>query len=73
VNFIFEAVRHGARTPEVHGVPGLRDFGVAFSMLTPMGMRQRYLLGRFMQQKVNGSFDISKEVKIASTDYNRTI
>lgn len=64
-------MRHGARAPEA--LEGGREFPVPYKMVTPMGIRQRYLLGRYMATKVNNSFDITQELKIASTDYNRTI
>lgn len=42
---VFEMVRHGARAPLIanEGV----TFPVQEGMLTPQGMRQRYLLGRY--------------------------
>jgi hypothetical protein len=58
MKFVFEVVRHGARAPEI--LSGGRKFPVAFGMLTPMGMRQRYFLGRFMNQRVKGDFDMAK-------------
>ena len=42
--FAFEVVRHGARAPYTD--MDLEFFGVGVGMLTPSGMRQRYLLGR---------------------------
>ena len=42
--FAFELVRHGARTPFDDRT--IEKFTVAEGMLTPEGMRQRYLLGR---------------------------
>lgn len=44
LQFAFELVRHGARSPFK---PEYEDyFTVEPGMLTPSGMRQRYLLGR---------------------------
>ena len=41
--YVFELVRHGARAPLLSA----NDFPVGAEMLTPQGMRQRYLLGRY--------------------------
>jgi hypothetical protein len=57
VQFVFQTVRHGARAPEA--LEGGREFPVPYKMVTPMGIRQRYLLGRYMATKVNNSFDIA--------------
>lgn len=43
---IFEMNRHGARAPYLREAAGLDGFSVAREMLTPVGMRQRSLLGR---------------------------
>ncbi len=41
--FVFELVRHGARAPfDDHKI---EEFTVGEGLLTPEGMRQRYLLG----------------------------
>lgn len=45
--YVFELTRHGARAPML----GSGEFSVAKEMLTPMGMRQRYLLGRYFYAK----------------------
>ena len=42
--FAFELVRHGARAPIENR--DLDEFPVGIGLLTPEGMRQRYLLGR---------------------------
>ena len=49
VVFAFELVRHGARAPIEDRE--LDKFSVAEGMLTPEGMRQRYLLGRYSRQR----------------------
>ena len=41
--FVFELVRHGARAPIEPSQ--LDKFGVGEGLLTPEGMRERYLLG----------------------------
>ena len=41
-------------------------------MLTPMGLRQRYLLGKYMKTKLGSSFD-EKEMSAYSTEYFRTL
>ena len=47
--FVFEFVRHGARAPLEHKDTDL--FSVSRSQLTPEGMRQRYLLGRYNRER----------------------
>ena len=42
--FAFELVRHGARAPLDNST--IEKFTVGEGMLTPQGMRQRYLLGQ---------------------------
>jgi len=45
LKYVFEIVRHGARAPLL---PDDGRFDIsAPGMLTPQGMRQRYLLGKF--------------------------
>ena len=51
IEFVYEINRHGARAP-ISPIPKhnlSKEFGVAYGMLTPQGMRQRYLLGRYNQ------------------------
>jgi len=43
--FTFEIVRHGARA--AYWEHDHNKFKVPLKMLTPMGMRQRYLLGKY--------------------------
>ena len=47
--FVFEVVRHGARPPITN--IALDEFSVSEGMLTPEGMRQRYLLGRYNRER----------------------
>ena len=44
LGYVFELVRHGARAALIDD-PGC--FPVDTGMLTPVGMRQRYLLGKY--------------------------
>jgi hypothetical protein len=78
VRFVFEIFRHGSRSP-VYFKGGLDQFGESWSgkgELTPMGMRQHYLMGyrnrqkyqKFLPEKFN-----SNEIYVVSTDYNRTL
>ena len=75
-----EVTRHGARAP----LDGAGGFPVATQQLTPMGMRQRYLLGRYYYEKFWKTLignDAKKDppvsffdnLWVASTDVNRTI
>ena len=43
INFVFELTRHGARAPTASA----ENYSVGEGMLTPQGMRQRYLLGKY--------------------------
>jgi hypothetical protein len=43
LRYVFEVNRHGARSP-IHNAYG---FPADDGMLTPQGMRQRYLLGKY--------------------------
>ena len=75
--FVFEVVRHGARNTFLEGYT--EGFPVAPGMLTPEGMRQRYLLGRYAREKyaINSTLlspeFIEGEVYIQSTDSERTM
>ena len=55
LQFVFEIARHGARAPTFH------EFLDGFSgngLLTPQGMRQRYLLGRFARDRYTKQYDL---------------
>lgn len=75
--FAFELVRHGARTPFDDRT--IEKFTVAEGMLTPEGMRQRYLLGRHSRQRYTETYDLlspeydPSQVYIQSTSVNRTM
>ena len=46
--FVSETVRHGARAPETSDPTGNKwGFHVTDGQLTPQGMRQRHMLGRY--------------------------
>ena len=73
---LFEIVRHGARAPLLGGAA----FNVSEEQLTPMGMRQRYLLGRHNWNKYGSLFYDEEEganvlnvSSIHSTMYYRTM
>ena len=76
LKYVFEIVRHGARAPLMEDP---RFTTVGAGQLTPMGMRQRYLLGRYnyqrYQQRLGLDMSISKNGPFwgESTDVNRTI
>jgi len=73
-------VRHGARAPLIK-TEGEWPFPAAAQMLTPSGMRQRYLLGKYHRYKLDGPFgfptnitDVDyKYLNVMSTNYYRTI
>ena len=75
LKYAFELVRHGARAP-MNTDPGFHRSQP--QQLTPMGMRQRFLLGRYTFQKYSKSLGdqelLSKNgILMESTDVYRTI
>jgi len=54
--FAFEMVRHGARAPL--NPDYVANFTVAEGMLTPQGMRQRYLLGRYHRERYTEKYQL---------------
>ena len=75
--FVFELVRHGARAPIEDRE--LDTFSVGEGILTPEGMRQRYLLGRRNRQRYVEEWNLISdeytpgEVYMQSTNVNRTM
>ena len=75
--FAFEMVRHGARAPLNDAYT--TNFTVSTGMLTPQGMRQRYLLGRYARERYTEKYQlldpdyVEGQIYIQSTDVNRTI
>ena len=75
--FAFEVVRHGARAPIEDR--DIDKFSVAEGMLTPEGMRQRYLLGRYSKERYTKTYDLlseeydPREIYVQSTNVNRTM
>jgi hypothetical protein len=57
--FSFEVVRHGARAPWFD--MDLQYFTVARGMLTPEGMRQRYLLGAYQKKRYKETYKLLSE------------
>ena len=47
LHYVFELTRHGARAP----TSGSSGYTVEEGMLTPQGMRQRYLLGAYNMRR----------------------
>jgi hypothetical protein len=75
LKYVFEIVRHGARAPYINDPRFKRE---ATEMLTPTGMRQRFLLGRYNYLKYSKDHDYdslmtSNGIKVQSTDTYRTI
>jgi len=70
-------VRHGARAPLMQEYT--TNFTVTTGMLTPQGMRQRYLLGRYARERYTEKYKLldsdynEGQIFIQSTDVNRTI
>jgi len=75
--FVFEVVRHGARAPIEDR--DLDRFPVGEGILTPEGMRQRYLLGRRNRERYVEAYNLISdvytpgEVYMQSTNVNRTM
>ena len=78
LHFVYELTRHGARAPSKHGSVQ-EGFNVAPGMLTPSGMRQRYLLGKYNMRKYSEEYDLldvedgPEQVLMMSTIVNRTM
>ena len=78
--YFVEVVRHGARAPE-NGGDFPDGFTVQRGMLTPTGMRQRYLLGKFNYQTYGSAMNLDNIIKntqtrdfdLTSTNYYRTL
>ena len=77
LQFVFELVRHGARTAMREKF--CEGFEVYDQNLTASGMRQRYLLGRYARQRYMEDLKFLSpnykpgEVQIISTDVGRTL
>ena len=78
LKFVFELVRHGARVNFVE--PWISMFGdLGSGNLTPSGMRQRHLLGRYNRQRYTETYPlyspdyIPGEVYMQSTNVLRTL
>ena len=75
--FVFEIIRHGARNTLIE--PYTDGFTVGIGQLTPQGMRQRYLMGRYARERYTNQYKLLSseftpgEVYVQSTDVNRTI
>ena len=69
-------IRHGAREPNHPKNEILKEFGKEFvgkRLLTNVGMRQQYILGRMFQDKYRNEIDFSPaSVVIRATDRSRT-
>jgi hypothetical protein len=76
--YVFEIVRHGARSPSMQD-DKFKDIVPGRSLLTPQGMRQRYLLGKYTQVTYGeslGSTDLllkGEGLYVQSTEVTRTI
>ena len=77
LSFVFELVRHGSRAPCED--QSLDKFKVGEGILTPEGMRERYLLGRRNRQRYIDEYGLiseeynPREFYIQSTNVNRTV
>ena len=78
--FVFEHFRHGARSPcEGKFINKRDDLGAKwenFGALTNIGIKQQYLLGKQNREHYDNYISKEynpKEIKIYSTNYNRTI
>ena len=70
IAYIWEINRHGARTP----FSDTRGFSQTPGQLTAVGMRQRYLLGKYNRQRLDQyGFMTNNSMLVESTDYYRTI
>lgn len=81
--YTFQVQRHGARAPMIESAS--EEFPVPVDMLTPQGMRQLYLLGRYQQAQMESTFNddnfrpllnfrfFRNEQEVVSTEYYRTL
>ena len=67
VRYVFEINRHGARAPYIYDH---RFKTEPTQELTPMGMRQRYLLGKYNQLKYG---HLLSDLDVTSTAKQRTL
>ena len=78
--FAFLLNRHGARAPQwnmdkKYFADDFAQFTVAHDNLTPSGMRQRYLKGRYNRTRFNELISqeyVPGEIYVQSTHFNRT-
>jgi len=76
LHFVTETNRHGARAPS--DAEYNQGYTVGAGMLTPQGMRQRYLLGALSRQRYTETYALLdpemqfNEVVMASTNVPRT-
>ena len=54
LHFVYELTRHGARAP----TDSNDGYTVGPGMLTPQGMRQRYLLGAYNKKRYSETYDL---------------
>jgi hypothetical protein len=77
LGFVYELVRHGARAPIISEPDGF--FTVKSGHLSEIGMRQRFMLGRFNRERYiehSGLIDSEynpRQVYIQSTGVDRTL
>ena len=75
LHFAFELTRHGARAP----TDSNEGYTIGPGMLTPSGMRQRYLLGAYNKKRFTETYklldfeDGPEEVLMMSTLVDRTM
>lgn len=75
--FVMEICRHGARAPLTDELS--KNFTVGTGKLTPSGMRQHYLLGRFLRKKYIDDMKFlsptykREELHVSSTHIERTV
>mmetsp|Transcript_22038 Transcript_22038/g.27074 ORF Transcript_22038/g.27074 Transcript_22038/m.27074 type:complete len:125 (-) Transcript_22038:1125-1499(-) len=75
LHYVFELTRHGARAPTSQS----EGYTVEEGMLTPSGMRQRYLLGKQLRKRYMEQYELldeqmgTEEVLMMSTLVNRTM
>lgn len=77
--FAVDLIRHGDRTPVIELPKAIHHWQVPLGELTPIGMKQEYLLGRSMRKRYVEEYHLlpkhyhNEMMYVRSSDFNRTL